>query len=90
MQFSGLHHVAIIASDYPRSKHFYTEVLGLPVIAEVYREAEQSEPHQHIETTTAWRRLKETSLRNLRQQIVLCMRLLAPIGVGGSRRRASC
>ena len=42
MQFSGLHHVAIIASDYPRSRHFYTEVLGLPVIAEVYREARDS------------------------------------------------
>ena len=42
MQFTGLHHVAIIASDYPRSKHFYTEVLGLPVIAEVYREARDS------------------------------------------------
>ena len=42
MQFSRLHHVAIIASDYPRSKHFYTEVLGLPVIAAVYREARDS------------------------------------------------
>ena len=42
MQFSGLHHVAIIASDYPRSKHFYTAVLGLPVIAEAYREARDS------------------------------------------------
>lgn len=42
MEFSGLHHVAIIASDYPRSKHFYTQVLGLPVIAEVYREARNS------------------------------------------------
>ena len=42
MEFSGLHHVAIIASDYPRSKHFYTQVLGLPVIAEVYREARDS------------------------------------------------
>ena len=42
MEFSGLHHVAIIASDYPRSRHFYTEVLGLPVIAEVYREARDS------------------------------------------------
>ena len=42
MKISGLHHVAIIASDYPRSKHFYTEVLGLPVIAEVYREARDS------------------------------------------------
>ena len=42
MEFSGLHHVAIIASNYPRSKHFYTQVLGLPVIAEVYREARDS------------------------------------------------
>ncbi len=36
------HHVAIIASDYARSKAFYTEVLGLPVIREVYREARDS------------------------------------------------
>ncbi|WP_406870163.1 VOC family protein [Thioclava sp. 'Guangxiensis'] len=36
------HHVAVIASDYPRSKHFYTEVLGMSVIAETYREARQS------------------------------------------------
>ncbi len=35
--FAGIHHVAIIASDYARSKTFYTEVLGLPVIAEAYR-----------------------------------------------------
>ena len=24
LQISGLHHVAIIASDYARSRHFYT------------------------------------------------------------------
>ncbi len=35
--FAGIHHVAIIASDYARSKAFYTEVLGLPVIAETLR-----------------------------------------------------
>jgi glyoxylase I family protein len=35
--FDQLHHVAIIASDYARSKAFYIEVLGLPVIAEAYR-----------------------------------------------------
>jgi glyoxylase I family protein len=34
---AGIHHVAIIASDYAVSKHFYTEVLGLPVIAETFR-----------------------------------------------------
>ena len=40
--FRGVHHVAIIASDYARSKAFYTEVLGLPVIAETYRAARDS------------------------------------------------
>ena len=34
---TGLHHVAIICSDYDKSKHFYTEILGLTVIAEHYR-----------------------------------------------------
>ncbi len=38
----GTHHVAIICSDYGRSKRFYVEVLGLEVIAEVYREARRS------------------------------------------------
>ena len=33
----GIHHVAIICSDYARSKTFYTQVLGLSVIAENYR-----------------------------------------------------
>jgi glyoxylase I family protein len=39
---NGFHHVAIICSDYPRSKHFYTEILGFSVIAENYREARDS------------------------------------------------
>lgn len=33
-----IHHIAIICSDYERSKTFYTEVLGLNTIREVYRE----------------------------------------------------
>ncbi len=37
MPILGVHHVAIIASDYPRSKRFYTEVLGLRVVREAYR-----------------------------------------------------
>ena len=32
-----LHHAAIIASDYSRSKRFYHEVLGLTLVAEFYR-----------------------------------------------------
>jgi Lactoylglutathione lyase and related lyases len=37
MKIEGLHHVAIIASDYARAKRFYTDVLGLRVVAEHYR-----------------------------------------------------
>ena len=33
----SVHHVAVICSDYRRSKDFYTRVLGLEVIQEVYR-----------------------------------------------------
>ncbi|WP_187477968.1 VOC family protein [Amniculibacterium sp. G2-70] len=37
-----LHHIAIICSDYERSKKFYTEILGLKILREVYREKRQS------------------------------------------------
>ena len=37
-----IHHIAIICSDYQRSKAFYTEVLGLTVVREVYRAGRQS------------------------------------------------
>lgn len=33
-----VHHIAIICSDYRKSKAFYTEVLGLEITREVYRE----------------------------------------------------
>ncbi|BDU14966.1 SMU1112c/YaeR family gloxylase I-like metalloprotein [Lysobacter auxotrophicus] len=42
MNLTRIHHVAIIASDYARSKDFYTRVLGLRVVAEAYREARDS------------------------------------------------
>lgn len=38
----GIHHVALIASDYERSKRFYVELLGCKVIAENYREQRKS------------------------------------------------
>jgi glyoxylase I family protein len=34
----AIHHIAIIGSDYRRSRAFYHETLGLPIIREVYRE----------------------------------------------------
>ncbi|MEH0371405.1 VOC family protein [Vibrio mimicus] len=37
-----IHHAAIICSDYPRSKAFYTGILGLRVVAENYRAARDS------------------------------------------------
>ena len=37
-----IHHIAIICADYPRSRRFYAEILGLPVIREVWREERQS------------------------------------------------
>ena len=37
MQLARIHHVAIICADYARSKRFYTEVLGLRIVAENYR-----------------------------------------------------
>lgn len=37
LSLQGIHHVAIICSDYARSKHFYTQILGLTVLAEIYR-----------------------------------------------------
>lgn len=37
-----VHHIAIICSDYQKSKQFYTEILGLKIIREVYREARDS------------------------------------------------
>lgn len=38
----AIHHVALICSDYPRSRAFYSEVLGLRIVREVYREARDS------------------------------------------------
>jgi glyoxylase I family protein len=37
-----LHHAAIICSDYQASKRFYTQVLGLPVVAEHWRAGRRS------------------------------------------------
>ena len=37
-----IHHIAIICSDYQVSKNFYTEVLGLQILREVYREERDS------------------------------------------------
>lgn len=38
----AIHHIALICSDYDRSRGFYRDILGLPVIREVYRAERQS------------------------------------------------
>ena len=37
-----VHHIAIICADYARSRRFYAETLGFPVIREVHRETRRS------------------------------------------------
>jgi glyoxylase I family protein len=37
LHLSRIHHIAIIASDYHTSKHFYTKVLSFDIIKETYR-----------------------------------------------------
>lgn len=38
----SIHHAAIICSDYKKSKHFYTAILGLQILSENYREERDS------------------------------------------------
>lgn len=38
----GIHHIAIICSDYKKSKHFYVDILGFEIISETYRKERQS------------------------------------------------
>lgn len=40
--FHKIHHIAIIASDYEKSRTFYVDTLGLKVIREVYRKERDS------------------------------------------------
>jgi glyoxylase I family protein len=42
MKLLGTHHVAIISSNYAISKHFYTEILKLEIVSEVYRDNRDS------------------------------------------------
>ena len=39
---NSIHHVAIICSDYKKSKNFYVSTLGLEIIAENYRQERDS------------------------------------------------
>jgi glyoxylase I family protein len=42
LSLKSIHHIAIICSDYKRSKAFYTGILGLEIVREIYREERQS------------------------------------------------
>lgn len=42
LEINKIHHIAIICSDYQKSKVFYTDILGLTIIREIYREERMS------------------------------------------------
>jgi glyoxylase I family protein len=42
LNIQGIHHIAIICSDYQKSKEFYTKVLGLKIAAEHFRSERNS------------------------------------------------
>ena len=37
MKLTKVHHVAVIGSDYEKSRRFYVDVLGFEVLSEIYR-----------------------------------------------------
>lgn len=39
---NSVHHIAIICSDYEKSKHFYSEILGFKIVHEAYRAERKS------------------------------------------------
>lgn len=42
MRFNKIHHIAIICSDYQKSKQFYVEILELEIVKESFRKERQS------------------------------------------------
>ena len=42
MKFNRIHHVAVICSDYQKSKEFYVEKLGFEIENEIFREERNS------------------------------------------------
>ncbi len=42
MKINRVDHIAIICSDYEKSKYFYTNILGFKIIREIWREERQS------------------------------------------------
>ncbi len=42
MKLNKIHHIAILCSDYQKSKSFYVNILGLTVLKETYRKERES------------------------------------------------
>lgn len=42
LQLNRVHHIAIICTNYQRSKEFYTDILGLSIVREAYRKERDS------------------------------------------------
>jgi glyoxylase I family protein len=42
IKLNKIHHIAILCFNYPKSKEFYTTVLGLTIVQEIYRKERDS------------------------------------------------
>ena len=42
IKLNKIHHIAILCSDYSKSKDFYTKILGLTIVQEIYRKERDS------------------------------------------------
>ena len=42
LSLNGVHHIAIICTNYEISKHFYTQILGFTIDQEIYRQERDS------------------------------------------------
>ena len=74
MNLKKIHHVAIIASDYKKSKDFYVNLFGLKIIREVYRE-ERDSYKLDLEIGDSQIRLKDQAIQRPVDLDILPLRL---------------
>ncbi|MCM4167530.1 Virulence protein [Arenibacter antarcticus] len=91
-----IHHIAIIASDYEKSKRFYVDVLGLTPIREVFRKERKSykldlalhgtyilELFSFPETPTRLSRPEATGLRHLAFEVANLEKVIDKLSQSG-------
>lgn len=75
MNLKKVHHIAIIGSDYEKSKHFYVDLLGFSIIRENYR-PERDDYKIDLQ-------LDEIELELFRQKIVRSVQVIQSLTVSG-------